>query len=560
MNKIFSITFLLLTPILSFANFDTDLWLNPNNVVFSTNDIAVNQKLRVYATVVNNSDKDLSWYVRFFDEKLKKQIWWNEEISIIAWKNDDVFVDWVITWYWNHPISVRVIPQLSSWDDPANNKVTKNIFVDFDSDWDWLVDRKDQDDDNDWIKDNVDSFPTNSRESNDNDKDWIWDNADPDDDNDKVIDTNDAFQFDPTEWDDTDWDWIWDNKDEDDDWDWLLDNKEGAIWTNPLKYDTDWDTINDKNDPFPLDMKRWLDTDGDWKSNFDDKDDDNDWVKDEKDLFPLDKTEWLDSDSDWIWDNWDNDDDNDWLHDDTEISIWTDPLNHDTDWDLSNDKDDTFPLDPKEWADCDWDWIWNNEDIDDDNDKVLDTKDDFVCNSKEWADCDWDWIWNNEDIDDDNDWFNDDVDSFPCDAKEWMDNDKDWVWDNKDQFDKNKAPFPIISYDRDLKLKSWVEILFSSEWSVDEDWIIKEYKWLINWSEIQWTVAQYIFKKSWTYDVTLELTDDVWQKNTATEVMFIESNIFNVYSVSLWLVATIIFAKFLIGLYTAWNPFFRKKL
>jgi len=266
MKKIFN-TFLaiLISSQISFVfseDFTQDLSLNSKNTFFSTNDPIVDQKLRVYATIENKSKDDLTWYVRFYDEKLKHQIWKNEEISIIAWRSDDVFVDWIIKWYWNHNISIRVIPQKKSLDNPSNNKVSKKIFVDFDSDWDWIPDRKDTDDDNDWIYDIDDLFPHNSHESADTDWDWIWNNADIDDDNDGIKDVNDLFPLDKNEWADSDSDWIWDNLDQDDDNDGLLDIEE--IKTDPKKWDTDWDWINDKNDLFPLDRKRWIDTDNDW--------------------------------------------------------------------------------------------------------------------------------------------------------------------------------------------------------------------------------------------------------------------------------------------------------
>ncbi len=559
--KIFTILFILLIPILSFWEwYETDLWLNSKDVYFSTNDPIVNQRLRVYATVYNNSDQDLFWYVRFYDEKLEKQIWKNEEISVIAWKSDDVFVDWIIVWYNNHPISVRVIPQKTIWDNPNNNKVTKNIFVDYDSDWDLIPDRKDPDDDNDWIIDSLDQFPKNSRESNDNDNDWEWDNSDNDDDNDTYLDNDDDFPFNKDEWKDTDWDWIWNNEDEDDDWDLLSDEEEKVIWTDQLKADTDWDKLDDKEDDFPLDPLRWLDTDWDWISNYDDKDDDNDWVNDEDDAFPLNELEWLDSDWDLIWNNEDDDDDWDLLSDLKEKEIWTNPINEDSDWDKIIDSKDDFPLNWEEWLDCDKDWIWNNEDNDDDNDWVLDLNDAFDCDPAESIDCDKDWIWNNEDKDDDNDWFNDDIDELDCDPSEWEDSDWDWIWNNKDEFDLNKAPIAIINIDDKKWLKSWININFSANRSLDEDGQIMEYKWLINWKILEWKNIDYSFKKSWSYNIKLEITDDVWQKITTNENIFIEQNNINKIVIISAVWATILILYLLISFYWWNHPFFRKKI
>lgn len=494
----------------SFAEgFNDDLSLIPDNTYFSVADPIVWQKIRVYATIENTSKQDLFWYVRFYDEKLHQQIWKNEDVSIIAWRSDDVFVDWVIIWYWKHTISARVVPQKTSWDNPANNKVSKTVFVDFDSDWDWIPDRKDSDDDNDWIPDVDDLFPKNSRESADCDWDWIWNNADVDDDNDGVKDADDAFSCDPKEWEDTDWDWIWDNLDPDDDNDWLLDIEETK--TDPKKWDTDWDWINDKDDLFANDKKRWVDTDWDWISNFDDPDDDNDWVSDDQDAFPLDKTEAYDTDWDWIWNNKDLDDDWDWWTDKKEYNTWTNPLKKDTDWDWHIDPSDAFPLNPKEWVDTDWDLIWNNADPDDDNDWFPDEKDDFPLDKKEWKDCDHDWIWNNADPDDDNDWVNDEKDAFKCDPTEWKDSDLDWIWDNKDQFDFNKAPKFTMNFSPKKNLKVWDEINFTAD-ATDDDWTIAKITWKINWEEFTWSNIFYKFPKAWFFIVKCTVQDNTWEK------------------------------------------------
>ena len=503
--------------------FNSDLSLSAENTFFSTNDPIVNQKLRIYATIENKSDQDLFWYVRFYDESLKKQIWKNEEISIIAWKSDDVFVDWIIQWYWEHVISARVVPQKKSWDNPANNKVTKKIFVDFDSDWDWIPNRKDSDDDNDWIYDVDDAFPHNSRESSDCDWDWIWDNADLDDDNDWVKDDNDVFKCDPKEWDDTDQDWIWDNLDQDDDNDWLLDIEEKN--TDSKKWDSDWDWINDKDDLFPNDKKRWIDTDWDWISNFDDADNDNDGVNDVDDIFPLDPKEQYDTDKDWIWNNADDDNDNDWWSDKKEFNTWTNPLKKDSDWDWYIDPSDVFPLDPKEWADNDKDLIWDNADKNDDNDDFEDNKDIFPLNPKERADCDKDWIWDNADDDDDNDGIKDINDAFVCNANEWKDSDWDWIWDNEDKFDFNKAPKAEITFSPKDNVKVW-DIVHFKAITNDDDWEVVDVFWKINWEKISWNEIDYKFEKEWYFAIQCFVKDDVWEETKKEEFIFVKKNNF----------------------------------
>lgn len=548
-KKFFQILFLIIILQSSvFAeDFNDDLSLSSKNTFFSTNDPIVNQKLRVYATIENFSKQDLFWYVKFYDEKLKEQIWSNMEISVIAWRSDDVFVDWIIRWYWEHVISARVFPQKKSWDNPKNNKISKKIFVDYDSDWDWIPDRKDSDDDNDWIYDIDDLFPHNSRENADCDWDWVWDNADLDDDNDWVKDWDDAFICDKNEWADTDEDWIWDNLDQDDDNDWLLDIEETK--TDSKKWDTDWDWINDKDDLFPNDKKRWVDTDWDWISNFDDSDDDNDWVSDDKDAFPLDKSEAFDTDLDWIWNNKDDDDDWDWWTDFKEHQTWTNPLKKDTDWDWYIDPSDIFPLDPKEWIDTDWDLIWNNADEDDDNDDFKDENDIFPLDKNEWADCDWDWIWDNTEDDDDNDGVKDEDDAFICNPKEWKDSDFDWIWDNEDKFDFNKAPKFEIKFSPSENIKAWDKITFISN-AEDDDWEISKVIWEINWEKITWWEINYKFTKSWYFTIKCSVQDDTWEIVKKEIDIFIWEN--NLVKKFLIFVLTVLIILFWISLRKRW--------
>jgi len=521
--------------------FESDLSLNSSNTFFSTNDPIADQKLRIYATIENDSKEDLFWYVKFYDEKLQQQVWKNEEVSVIAWRSDDVFVDWIIRGYWEHVISVRVFPQNKSWDNPENNKVSKAIFVDFDSDWDWIPDRKDSDDDNDWIFDVDDLFPKNSRENADCDSDWVWDNADIDDDNDWVKDLNDAFICDKSEWDDSDEDWIWDNLDQDDDNDWLLDIEEKK--TNPKKWDTDNDWINDKDDLFPNDKKRWVDSDWDWVSNFDDSDDDWDWVKDNNDSFPLDKSEAYDTDKDWIWNNADEDDDWDSWSDFKESQTWTNPLKKDTDWDWYIDPSDTFPLDPNEWVDTDSDLIWNNADEDDDNDDFRDIDDVFPLDKNEWSDCDKDWIWDNAENDDDNDGVLDVDDAFICNASESKDSDFDWIWDNADNFDFNKAPKFEIKFFPTEWIKEWDKVIFSSN-AKDEDWTIEEVVWIINWKEVVWDEITHEFSSAWFFNVKCLVKDDIWEVvEKEVDVFVWESNSVRNFLFFILLIFILLFAS-----------------
>lgn len=326
-------------------SFDNDLALLDANVKFSTNTPILDQDFRVYATVTNNSKKDLSWIVRFFDEKLNEQIWKDEAISVLAWATDDVYIDWKITWYWSHIIDARVIPVVVEWDNPSNNKVKKNIFVDLDTDKDSIPNSRDKDIDDDWALNDQDAFPLDSKESKDTDWDWIWDNSDLDIDNDWLANAQESK--------------IWTNNfKKDTDSDWINDWREVKIWTNPLVIDVDWDWLQDWQE-----LKLWTsphkkDTDSDWLL-------DNQELK-YKTLVSVKDTDW-DSVFDWqevkIWTNpLVKDTDWDWLLDGQEPKLWTSPLKKDTDWDSINDLIDKFPIDPNEWKDSNWNWIWDFQD------------------------------------------------------------------------------------------------------------------------------------------------------------------------------------------------------
>lgn len=202
-----------MSPQISHAQtFNKDLSLESGSVN-TVNDILVGRTIRIYATVTNNSNQDLFGIVKFYDENGKNFVGEDQPVSVIAKKTDDVFADWTGSSVGSHPISVRVIPWNEEGDNPNNNKITKVIFVDTDSDGDEIGDRNDNDDDNDGINDNDDTFPLDPNESEDTDKDGIGNNADEDDDNDGISDIIDLFPLDVGESEDRDGDGIGDNSD-----------------------------------------------------------------------------------------------------------------------------------------------------------------------------------------------------------------------------------------------------------------------------------------------------------------------------------------------------------
>lgn len=189
-----------------------DLSINTEDVRVDSN-ILKGDLVRIYVTVHNNSYFDLSGVVKIYDEKTSSFIGADQPVSILSQGTDDVFIDWNADSIGQHLIAVRVTPWNSDGDNPSNNKVTKSVYVDVDSDRDGIGDASDPDDDNDGTPDVSDAFPHNPHESNDTDGDGIGDNEDEDDDGDGVSDIEDLFPTDPNESKDTDGDGIGDNKD-----------------------------------------------------------------------------------------------------------------------------------------------------------------------------------------------------------------------------------------------------------------------------------------------------------------------------------------------------------
>ena len=205
-----SFTFLITQ--LAFADYSADLSIDPSGVKVPT-DIIEGKTIRIYTTVKNNSDKDLVGTVKFYNERLGVFIGTDQPISIVANGTDDVFIDWKATDIGNHSMAIRVMPWEEDGDNPENNKVTKTVYVDRDSDGDGIGDQNDPDDDNDGVNDNIDAFPNDPNESADTDGDGIGDNEDEDDDNDGISDVEDVFPLDANEISDTDGDGVGDNTD-----------------------------------------------------------------------------------------------------------------------------------------------------------------------------------------------------------------------------------------------------------------------------------------------------------------------------------------------------------
>lgn len=232
---------LLALPLAGYAAFNHDLALLSADVTFSSNSLTEGKTIKIYASVKNLSNEDLLGIVRFFDGQ--NQIQTDQPISILAEREDAVFVNWALV-PGEHSLKVTVIPFDKEGDNPANNTAEKSVTVLLDTDHDGIANINDPDDDNDGITDSQDAFPLDKNESLDNDGDKIGNNKDTDDDNDG-----------------------------------LSDAEEAKLGTDPLKWDTDGDGINDKDDPFPLDASRGgKDYDRDGTPDIVDQDADNDGI------------------------------------------------------------------------------------------------------------------------------------------------------------------------------------------------------------------------------------------------------------------------------------------
>lgn len=281
---VISTVFVFFTGILAVNGDSGDIALDPGSIRFSKNIFIEGQKIRIYATAINSTTKDLYGIVKFYNSN-GKQIGADQPISIFAGKTDDVFVDWY-PGAGKEAIKVELIPFDPEGDAKENNFAEKTVVVEADFDRDGQPDGTDEDDDNDGVPDKDDAFPKNKNEQKDSDGDGKGNNEDPDDDNDGTEDKDDALPLDPNEAQDQDKDGIGDKADPDDDNDGLYDGEEIAKGTDPVKTDTDGDKTIDGKDAFPLNPVEQKDTDKDGVGNNTDTDDDNDRIPDAEDKFP----------------------------------------------------------------------------------------------------------------------------------------------------------------------------------------------------------------------------------------------------------------------------------
>lgn len=345
-----------------------DLFIPTEKIYTEPKTVLQNQKVTLYATIENNGDENTRGVIRVFDITEGKKVEQEQPFTLPKNSSGKVFLEFTPEKLGNHDLALRIIPwENYETNNPENDKIPYQIFVDLDTDKDGTGNRNDTDDDNDGVKDTEDLFPLDASEWKDNDNDGVGDNKDDDDDNDGIKDSVDLFPTDNTESFDSDNDGVGNNQDDDDDGDGISDDAEKQRGTDPEKFDTDDDGINDGEDDFPLDKKFQYDTDKDGIPNKKDKDDDGDNVIDSQDAFPLNPKETKDFDKDGVGDIEDPDDDNDRLLDLQELQEGTDVQNPDTDGDGVIDGEDAAPLDPTEQKDSDNDGLGDNKDPNDNN-------------------------------------------------------------------------------------------------------------------------------------------------------------------------------------------------
>jgi len=223
------------------ASYEYDLSIGPADIHLSKDVLIAGQPVRVYATVHNVGNDDITGYVSFF--RGVELIGNSQPISVLPGSSDDVFVDFTVP---TDSFNLQAKIQGSEPNDQnsANNEAQTTLFYpDIDTDADGVVDRLDDNDDGDNLKDAEENGTCTDPLKKDTDADG-------------VIDGIDEFPCNAQETVDTDHDGIGNNADVDDDNDGWSDSQEQSFGTDPLRKDTDGDGVNDPQDAYPLDSSK----------------------------------------------------------------------------------------------------------------------------------------------------------------------------------------------------------------------------------------------------------------------------------------------------------------
>ncbi len=185
------------------AVFQYDLGVSNGDIFLSKNTLISGDSIRIYATIHNYGENDVSGYVTFYQGEFL--IGDSQVVSVRAGGlSDEVYVDWTVP---DSEFNIRAVIQGQDPDDEnsANDVAVSGFFT------------PQPDGDEDGIIDSQDNCPENyNPDQSDNDGDGLGDVCDPDDDNDGVSDDD-----------------------------------EGQSGTNPNDSDSDNDGLDDGSDPHP---------------------------------------------------------------------------------------------------------------------------------------------------------------------------------------------------------------------------------------------------------------------------------------------------------------------
>ncbi|MBI5793707.1 PKD domain-containing protein [Candidatus Uhrbacteria bacterium] len=204
--KVLVIFIALLLPSIAFAK--ADLKIEQNDIRLSRETIVAGDQVRLYASVHNIGDEDVSGYVTFYQGS--NLVGASQVISVLAnGSAEEVYIDFIV------PSSSFNIQAQVEGTDPTDEDESNNVAI-------TSLYQPILDDDRDGVANGDDDCPTIADASQaDSDGDGLGDLCDTDDDNDG-----------------------------------LSDEIETEIGTNSLMTDTDGDGVEDQSDAFPTDPER----------------------------------------------------------------------------------------------------------------------------------------------------------------------------------------------------------------------------------------------------------------------------------------------------------------